>query len=511
MSSEENHRSDQANKFQIEILTLLNEGVLGNEDLIEDYVEIYSSLREELSKTENQNDSLSQRRIYHRFLKDWHRRMKIPGSEWSKLLVPRALFSLGWNYEKSATALGLSDSKVRFWALRAIQDKVGNFPAHLDKGCARNDLYMVDVLMGQQWGDSLKIYRPQDFQEHLKLCSRCSGIFKSAKEAVLFWKNAAIRTVPAEVEMILKSQPTTYGRGMSAFYHRLGWFNKLGLQIFASAAVLAAVLLVPFYQKIDVGSFFRKSGPMTLAQNNTEHLPESDEPVSTEYAAKKSGDPLEGMIAANDAGNDEVNSEAADTSTEFKAPLIPESPTTPLVAENKKPTLPLLTVPEVKAPLVVPAPTVVPVPVVVAKIPVTPTKPKPPEVAVASKPEPTLLPPNPLDLEKPARGSEAVALSGKHYFYRWGARSDDPDVVSPTIKKILEKYKAMKAGELDLGAEYRGGRYFHFNVTQADYEAVVSEVREVQLVDFSATRTLSDRKDENGKIRIVFWVGPTKL
>ena len=69
----------------------------------------------------------------------------------------------------------------------------------------------------------------------------------------------------------------------------------------------------------------------------------------------------------------------------------------------------------------------------------------------------------------------------------------------------------MKAGELDLGAEYRGGRYFHFNVTQADYEAVVSEVREVQLVDFSATRTLSDRKDENGKIRIVFWVGPTKL
>jgi hypothetical protein len=163
-------------------------------------------------------------------------------------------------------------------------------------------------------------------------------------------------------------------------------------------------------------------------------------------------------------------------------PVVKPKPVPPVAVEIKKPDVAVV---EKPVPLV--DPTVTLPPSAVADV-------SPSVVAPAAKPTPT-----------------ASTGNGKTYFYRWGARSDDPDLISASLIKIITRYNALKAGELELGAEYRGGRYFHFTIDQGKYEALVSEIRDVHLEGFSATRTESDRKDEQGRIRIVFWVGPTKM
>jgi hypothetical protein len=69
---------------------------------------------------------------------------------------------------------------------------------------------------------------------------------------------------------------------------------------------------------------------------------------------------------------------------------------------------------------------------------------------------------------------------------------------------ILQRYNAEKAGELDLGAEYRGGRYFHFSVKKEDFPKLLEELRTTDLENFTNVKARSDRQSKEGYTRIVF-------
>jgi hypothetical protein len=93
-------------------------------------------------------------------------------------------------------------------------------------------------------------------------------------------------------------------------------------------------------------------------------------------------------------------------------------------------------------------------------------------------------------------------------FYRWGAFSSALAGDSSRVMQILNKYGAKKSGELDLGASYRGGRYFHFSVPKAKYSELLREIQALNLVDFTNSRAVSERLTPADERRVVFLVRP---
>ena len=70
---------------------------------------------------------------------------------------------------------------------------------------------------------------------------------------------------------------------------------------------------------------------------------------------------------------------------------------------------------------------------------------------------------------------------------------------------------AVAAGELELGAFYRGGRYFHFRIPTENWDAFEEEVLQLSLKSFSRTRVDSGRNERPGMRRAVFLIRPDDL
>ncbi len=475
--------SPSVHRFQTDLLTLLREGILSGDDLYEDYLEIYSSISPELAKLDGDSDVPGE--IYRRFIREWFRRMKISQSEWTNTLLPRALFSLEWNYSKIGEILGISPSRVLLLGFRSLEERLGPFGRHLSKDCARNDLFLVDRLLKRSWSDPLKIYRPEEFESHLKKCGRCADIYKSSEQFVEEIKQERLRSVPPELEILLRSESPGVGRGVFSWYHRLTWFNKIAFQSGGTALIVSLVLLVPYYQRIDIGRLFRSSTKTLLTIGETQELPDTDEPIVVDPVDSATSDPdMQTEVAELPEVESSVSGNPK-SATETKAVEVAKIPTE---SQKAKPA------PEIKTPSKVAVETKVA------------TGAGAGEVQVAKNSNQSAASSDP-----PAEVKEANATAPRKYFYRWGARTNDPEIVATSVKRILEKYRVKRAGELDLGAAYKGGRYFHFTVSQSEYESLISEIRGVHFEDFTSTRTDSDRATMAGLVRIVFWVGPTEL
>jgi hypothetical protein len=215
-------------RFQTDLLTLLKDGQASGDEFFEDYIEVYGSLAKQIGQLTAEQDVPGQ--LYRSFIQEWHRRIKVSKGEWRSALLPRALFSLNWSYPKIREVFTCSDSRIRLMGFRSLESQVGPFPVQNSKDCARNDLYLIDMLLNRLWTDPLKLYRPEEFRFHLGRCERCAKIYSVCANQVSVLKHERLRVVPPELEMLLRSDSPGLGRGMFSWYHRLTWFNKLAFR-----------------------------------------------------------------------------------------------------------------------------------------------------------------------------------------------------------------------------------------------------------------------------------------
>ncbi len=93
-------------------------------------------------------------------------------------------------------------------------------------------------------------------------------------------------------------------------------------------------------------------------------------------------------------------------------------------------------------------------------------------------------------------------------FYRIGATSLHLDEDAKKVMQVLKKYDVQRAGELDLGAIYKGGRYFHFTIPKNDFASFIKELNTLGFDKLTQQKAQSaDRKIPTDLSRIVLWVG----
>ncbi|MBS1983849.1 MAG: hypothetical protein JST16_06730 [Bdellovibrionales bacterium] len=124
-------------------------------------------------------------------------------------------------------------------------------------------------------------------------------------------------------------------------------------------------------------------------------------------------------------------------------------------------------------------------------------------VVVPPAPPPAPVPPAP-----PAQAASPVAVveandQNPKTFFQWAAFTPDLDGDRAKILALLQKYAAEKAGDLNFGAHYLGGLYFHFNITDADYEHLVSEIEALGLQKFTRKKGRGIKDRPAGKTRVV--------
>jgi hypothetical protein len=133
---------------------------------------------------------------------------------------------------------------------------------------------------------------------------------------------------------------------------------------------------------------------------------------------------------------------------------------------------------------------------------------KPEASPVASAPPSTPVPPRVAQVAVAPSEPKTVTTADR-IFFRWGAFAGELDVVTPQIIEMLNRYGAERAGELELGSQYRGGRYFHFSVGEASFESLMSELRGLAITEFTNTQAIStDRRTAPGQRRVVFLIRP---
>jgi len=190
--------------------------------------------------------------------------------------------------------------------------------------------------------------------------------------------------------------------------------------------------------------------------------------------------------------------------------------------EKKEEAAPVKAAPAV-APTPVPAP--VPTPPTQTVAATTPSPmPEPvkvPEALVAQAPKvPTQTPPavtppatkaTPAEIADATSAEEGAPISakpkGKGVLYRAFMNIQNLEDEAPLITQEIINMGGEKAGQVELGWKKPGGHYYHFTLSEAEYENLLTSLR-----NFGPVRISSEphpRVMPKGKIRIILWVeGP---
>lgn len=367
-------------------------------------------------------------------LNRWVRMLRLDATEWRSTILLRGLFveSLGWG--QLAHLLKLSEARIRSLSLDALLEEVSpeDFLSRPTRGCARNDLYLLDVLTRQAWSDRMGIYPQSHFERHLAECDRCFRVFEKTQRYQLDLRNSRLMKIPTQLEWKGQTELEASPPPM--------WMSRFGLPMKAVGTLAVAVLIF-------LGV------------------------VSTPYLGRYL----------------KVSKESAKVATLDEKPDIAD------IEEA----MPLESVPMEPAPRL---------PELAAQLPPPAATPEAPRVAV--KPLPLKPAPKPVEVAvKKTAANGAIGTS--NIFFRWGARAEDPDRVTQKVLGLLSELNAKNAGELEFGALYRGGRYFHFMVSKAEYANLLSNIKTLPLTDFTDSAADSDRVIPGDQSRIVFWIGPS--
>lgn len=165
----------------------------------------------------------------------------------------------------------------------------------------------------------------------------------------------------------------------------------------------------------------------------------------------------------------------------------------------------------------VPAPVPVPAPSIRQNLPVFTVETAKPEEAKKPATEPVVQAPvvasaNPPKDEAeeatPIKETDVSTESGEHVVYKLVAHTDAWQELDIKIKNLLKLNNAQKAGQLEFGAQTNGGSYYHFTVSNNDFEQLIDRVKE--LATFQIIKQKETREIIKDRTRCVIWIGRTK-
>ena len=100
---------------------------------------------------------------------------------------------------------------------------------------------------------------------------------------------------------------------------------------------------------------------------------------------------------------------------------------------------------------------------------------------------------------------QAVPEARNESFFRWGAKSGQATEHSEEIKEILSEYSATKAGNVELGSDESGGKYFHFYVPNEKRLELEEKIASLLGTSFYKEQVNDrDSKSRFGNSRVVF-------
>ncbi len=362
------------------------------------------------------------------------------------------------NFSEAARWVGVSNETLKRRAFQKLLEfaKLSPKETHVEsRECVKNDLYRMDVEFSSDWKDPLKVYTKQDHTKHAMTCHRCQRVNEHIRGAINEIQNLKSAVMPLNSRETIESELSSSFKIFSLDSLALWpWYLKTPVQMAFMGLLIFTLLSVPF-----IGDLFPGLVP-------------SQKTISR--VADKTWVSISGFWKQT---LDQVQSSKVPELEKFKEP-----PVSSVVAVESQAIVTSQSTqeffPDVPMPL---RPSIVR---------------NPPKVETAARPP--QIPENDQDL-KNAR-----------IFFRWGAFSGDLVTQTQLILEILQKYGATKAGDLELGAAYKGGSYFHFSVKEESLPALVADIRKIGLVDFTQSSAKSDRITESGMKRVVFLLAPSR-
>ncbi len=455
----------------------------GEDEGLVDLIEVARKRFAHSSKSENE--------VLKWLFKRWQKYFSDEASWKEGEVILRAIFVEGLGWSEIAYFTGMHVAQLRALSLRALARilEFSNLENRESRDCARNDIYLIDVLSHQKWKDPLDLNSEKNFFEHEKVCSRCSSLYQKSKSWITLIQDDKLQSVSfGSLQELAEARD-----------HVGSTYELLIKSVFGFAIVLAVILAIPHVPKMaDIGNMLSNIGSSTskntLSKQNTEASLESPQ---------------------KDLSFEEVPEvlTKADLVLEKKF----ETPNTmPVVkglatkAESGKAETAKVEKPKIEVAKVAP---VEQTPKVVTKVEL-PSKKEPLEVSKASK---VVLAP---DAKKPPVSDSKVSSDstetaenppiGNNLFFRWGARAEDPERLRQKILDVLTEYEVSNISELAMGSLYRGGQYFHFTVKKKDYPALVEKIRALSFTEFTVSPSKGSKEISDSLSRIVFWVGPSE-
>jgi len=188
------------------------------------------------------------------FVKEWFRRAKTrtDRSALEDRVYLMGHLTLGWSSDELARILGgLSPQAFRrrlFDSLKRSADLGLEETKYLGRDCARQDLFLVDELMGLAWRDPLGFFDPEKLARHRAQCGRCRMLFERLSQEI---RDVRARPVslppPSYLDQLERLglfredwKPNRWLRGWP-------WYVRLPLQLGLASLVVFGVLAVPYY------------------------------------------------------------------------------------------------------------------------------------------------------------------------------------------------------------------------------------------------------------------------
>lgn len=437
-------------------------------EYLDDIVGVLQKERIRISKAMKQGRSLDFSTSL--FLKSWFKKNKISPARnkienfelsWEEKFAVFALIKKGFSLSRVAFLMGQSPDSMRFLVFNALAKRANVAEIETrcgERDCIRNDLYFVDSLLKLPITDPLGLIDWKQVEKHSLNCSRCYHLVEKLKIEADRIKQAPTKKMPDEFGTFVVGELGNHWKKLVSgeWFGGLSLWLKVPLQL---AIVVVIVSLVLSSGKLE--EFVDFSKLQKVAVLKVEEI--------KQWVQLKSGEKSTSV--------DQSTIVTKVSESIKQEPKVIESE----VKSLKKYISKLLIVPPASPKAIIEAS------VEATKIPV----------------EPKVVPTKIDKLEK----SVQVEKTEK-FFYRWGAYAKDLETETPNILAVLNQFQVLRSGELALGAEYKGGKYFHFSISKNDFPKLLEEMKKQNMVAFSSTRAISDKEISVERNRVVFLLLP---
>lgn len=460
----------------------------------EELHELFLMSKKILSSERSLENGVDRRNFYSR----WKKMVGRDADVLEKAVFLRAFLVEKMEWTEIAILAQCSVSRVRSMArsflFELIESGHDESLASVERGCAMLDIHLLEYLRGDGWNDPLSLYGKSDLLKHSQSCARCRAVvegaqstFSELQEESASFRQKIVATDFSPAASVARQKDSFKEEPQSESELSTPWsWAQVSAQGVVFAVLVGAVLLIaPKHEELKRGILQLSQSPLSLlpqkpelgTENVTGNSAEDLAKIESQAAAKETENLEEGeaesaQVEALEVDQGEQELAISAEEPEFVPPmeaLVLLSSADPL-AENSSETVDS----ELEANEAVS------------------------DLASA------------VTQKSASSQKQTEQLETTKVFFRWGARAEDPDRVALKVLEMMNEISVTNVSEFSLGADYKGGKYFHFTVTTDDYKGLLSKIRSLPLTDFTYSQSKGSRDVPIDRSRVVLWIGPSR-